>query len=113
MIRPTDVNVTIEQVAGIDTVLVTKVREVYKYDDANNRTNILEGFRYTVVAPAKKYVEFTIKTSKAFITAEQLAAAKDGILKVKVKGFVGRFYPTRDKEYGFTSTAEGLEVVPQ
>lgn len=113
MIRPNDINVTIEQVAGSDTVIVTEVREVFKYDDAGNRTNTLDGFRHSVVAPSKKYADFTIKTQKAFITSEQLAAAKDGVVRVKVKGFVGRFYRTRNNEYAFTSTAESLEVVAQ
>lgn len=116
IIRPSDIKLTIEQVAGSDTVLVTEVREVKKYDAAGNRTDTPDGFRYTAVAPAKKYAEFPIKTSKAFVTPEQLAAAKDGVVKVRVKGFVGRFYRVRkdkDVDYAFTSTAESLEVVAQ
>lgn len=113
MIKPSDITPTIEQVAGSEFVLLTDIREVYKYDESNNRTNVLEGYRYTVVAPAKKYAEFSIKTTRAFVTPEQLAAAKDGVIKVRVKGFAGRFYRTRDREYAFTSTAEGLEIVAQ
>ena len=113
MIKVTDINFSVELIAGSDAVLVTDVREVFKYDDAGNRTNTPDGFRNTVVAPAKKYAEFTIKTAKAFVTPEQLAAAKDGTVKVKVKGFVGRFYRTRGGDYAFTSTAESLEILPQ
>ncbi len=110
MIKVTDIAFSIEQIAGSDIVLLTDIRESYSYEDGK-RTNTLEGFKNTVVAPSRKFTEFTIKTPKAVITPEQLAAAKDGMLKVKVKGFAGRFYRTRDGEYAFTATADALEVV--
>lgn len=111
-------NISIEQVAGSDIVLVTDLREVYKYEN-NKRTDTVDGYRYAVVAPDNKYEQFSIKTAKAFITPEQLAAAKGGVIKVRVKGFKGRFYRSRDtrdtrdtRDYLFTSTAEALEIIP-
>ena len=116
MIRPTDINPTVEQVAGSDIVLVTEIKETFKYENGK-RTDVCDGFRNSVVAPSKKYADFTIKTQKAFVTPEQLAAAKDGVVKVRVRGFVGRFYRVRKEDgsfdYAFTSTADSLEVVAQ
>ena len=116
MIKVTDINVTIEQAACSDTVLVTDMREAFKYENGK-RTDVSDGFRYNVVAPSNKYVDFTIKTQRPFVTPEQLAAAKDGVVKVRVKGFAGRFYRIRSSngniDYAFTATAESLEVVTQ
>lgn len=113
-IKPQDITVTIEQVAKSDTVLLIEIREAFKYENGK-RTDVSDGFRCVVVAPANKYATFNIKTPRAVVTPEQLAAAKDGVIKVKVKGFQGRFYRSRenDKEYLFTATAESLEVVTQ
>lgn len=66
------------------------------------------------MAPDNKFEQFIIKTQQAVVTPEQLAAAKGGVIKVRVHGFVGRFYRVvdRDKvEYAFTSTAERLEII--
>lgn len=110
MLKPENVNITIEQVAGSEVVLLTESREIFKYENGQ-RTDVSDGFRNTVVAPSNKYEQFTVKTPTAVVTPEQLAAAKDGVLKVRIKGFVGRFYRTRTGEYAFTSTAESMEVV--
>ena len=112
MFSPTDLNITIEQVAGSDNVLITDVREVFKYENGK-RTDTLEGYRYNAVAPDNKFQQLNIKTAKPYVTPEQLAAAKGGVIKVRVKGFQGRFYrPRASRDYLFTSTAEALEIIP-
>lgn len=112
MITPNDITLTLEQVAGSDIVLITEVREVFKYENGK-RTDTLDGYRHNAVAPDNKFQQFAIKTAKSFITPEQLAAAKGGVIKVRVKGFQGRFYRPRDsQDYLFTSTAEALEIIP-
>lgn len=109
MIKLADINFTIDQIAKSDTVLVTALKELYRYDESGKRTDQLEGYRYTVVAPDNKYAEFDVKTPTATVTQEQLDAAKGGVIKAKVKGFSGRFYRTRTGDYAFTATAEALE----
>lgn len=109
MIKLAEINFTIEQIAKSDTVLVTAVRELFRYDLGGKRTDESDGYRYTVVAPANKFTEFNIKTPTATVTQEQLDAAKDGVVKAKVKGFSGRFYRTKTGDYAFTATAEALE----
>lgn len=107
-----DIDITIEQVAKSDVVLVTDVREAFKYENGK-RTEASDGFRFTVVAPDNKFQQFSIKAARPFVTPEQLAAAKGGVIKVRVKGFHGRFYRSREtREYLFTSTAEALEIIP-
>lgn len=110
MIRISDIEFTIDQIAGGDTVLLTDIREVFAYE-GGKRTEKPDGFRCTVVAPLRKYTQLTIKVPRAVVTEEQLAASKDGMIKVKVKGFRGRFYRTREGDYAFTSTADAMEVV--
>lgn len=112
MITPSSVTLSIEQIAGSDIVLVIDVREAYKYENGK-RSDALDGYRHTAVAPDNKFEQFTVKTAKAFITPEQLAAAKGGVVKVRVKGFKGRFYRSREThDYLLTSTAEALEIIP-
>lgn len=110
MLKISEIEFTIEQIAGSDIVLLTDIREVFAYEDGKKTTKS-DGYRCTVVAPAAKYVEFSVKTPRAVVTVEQLAAAKDGTIRVKVKGFKGRFYRTRDGDFAFTSTADTMEVV--
>ena len=109
MIKVTDITFTIDQIAKSDTVLITAVKELYHYDVNGKRTDQLEGYRHSVVAPDNKFVELEIKTSTAAVTQEQLDAAKGGVIKAKGKGFSGRFYRTRTGDYAFTATAEALE----
>ena len=109
MLKPSDINFTIEQIAKNDVVLITAVKELWHYDESGKRTDESDGFRYTVVAPANRFTEFNIKTPTATVTQEQLDAAKDGVVKAKVKGFSGRFYRTKTGDYAFTATAEALE----
>ena len=112
MIKIIDINFTIDQIAKSDIVLITAVRELFRYDASGKRTDELEGYRYNVVAPENKYVEFDFKAPTAAITQEQLDAAKGGGVKAKVKGFKGRFYfNSRIKDYAFTATAEAIEVL--
>lgn len=110
MPKISDINLGIEQVAGSDRLLVKDVRESYLYQDGK-RTKEVDGYRYLCVAPDRKYEELSVKTTKAWVTRDQLVAAKGGMIMVKVKGFQGKFYRTRDGEYAFTATAEALEVV--
>lgn len=110
MIKISDITFEIDQIAGSDIVLLTDIREAFAYEDGK-RTDKSDGFRCTVVAPDKKFAEFSIKTPKAVVTPEQLASAKGGMIKVRVKNFEGRFYRTREGDYAFTSIADSMEVV--
>lgn len=113
MLRPESIVVTMEQAANSDVVMLIEIKEAWKYVN-KKRTDELEGYRNLVVAPNNRYEQISIKTPQAVVTPAQLAAAKDGVIKVRVHGFAGRFYRVGDRdkaEYAFTATAERLEII--
>ena len=110
---PTDLcGVSLQNVAGGDVALLIEAsRPVYAYEN-NKRTDTIEGYQTTLVAVGNKYKRFCVKTATPVAKQEQLDAAKDGVLKVRIKGFQGRFYhSSRDDDYILTATAEAIEVL--
>lgn len=110
---PTDLcEVSILSVAGGDVaLLIEESRPIYTYEN-NKRTDTIEGYQTTLVASGNKYKRFSVKTAAPVAKQEQLDAAKDGALKVKIKGFHGRFYySSRENDYVLTATAEAIEVI--
>lgn len=98
-------------IAKGDTVLITGFSKVKKYID-NKPTDQVESIRYACVAPMNHYEGFNVKIQghTPIITDEELEA-KGGSIKVKLKGFEGKFYLDKSGKYQFTSTATGIEVI--
>lgn len=111
MIEITKFIFSLLQVAGSEQVLLTGCLPIKDFVDGKPTDKII-GYRYTLVAPQNKYESFTVKVEQASpaISPEELEA-KGGTVKVKIKGFQGRFYRDRNKEYQFTAKAESVEVI--
>ncbi|WP_160690739.1 hypothetical protein [Clostridium sp. C2-6-12] len=110
MITLNKIIVTLIQVAGSDTVLITDVKPLRTFVDGKI-TDDISNYSYTVVCPDNKYETFSVKieSKQPIITLEELES--EGAIKAKIKGFEGRFYLNRDKEVLFTSKATGLEII--
>lgn len=111
MITINKIKITLPQVAGADTVLITSVRQVKEFQDGKSTDKTI-GYSYSVVCPSNKYEQINIKVEQAqpVITNEELEA-KGGTVKAKVKGFEGKFYQNKNKEVLFSAVATGIEVV--
>ncbi len=112
MIQIPELRFSLSQVAGGENVLATDVRPIKSFVDGKP-TDTISGYRYTIVAPQRKYQNFTVKVEQASpaITPEELEA-KGGSVKCKIKGFEGRFYKDKNSnDYQFTAKAESVEVI--
>lgn len=61
--------------------------------------------------PQNKYDKITVKISGDILISNEQIAQKGGSLKVKFKNLTGKFYRMSNGDYGFSATAEGLEVI--
>lgn len=111
MININKITLTLQQVAGADTILITGVRPMKEFQDGKQTDKVI-GYNYSVVCPANKYEAFSIKIEqeKPTITQEELDA-KGGTAKAKVKAFEGKFYQNKSKDILFTAKATGIEII--
>lgn len=102
----------VKQVAKTDNLLMVGFKPVKEYIDGKLTEKVI-GYNYTVVCPSNKYEQFNIKIEQIepVIKPEELEV-KGGAVKVKVKGFEGRFYQDAQKNVLFTAKAAGIEVLP-
>lgn len=93
-----------------ETALLLEVKKGFVYENGK-ATDRVDHYKYNVVIPQNKYEKITVKISgDALVTNEQIAQ-KGGSLKVKFKNLTGKYYRMSSGEYGFSATAEGMEVI--
>lgn len=110
MLKINQIIFTLQQIAHGDTLLLTDFFPVKEFIDGKPTDKII-AYRYVCVCPMNKYEQIAIRVEQAepILTSEELSSK--GSLKVKPKGFEGRFYRDRSGEFQFTAKATTLEVV--
>ena len=110
MIRVSNIKLSLEQVANAKEILITDIKEVWKYEDGKRKDKII-GYAYEDTAPKNKYEKFSIKVEEKspVITAEELEA-KGGVAKATANDFVGSFYHRGD-DYVFTAKASKVVLL--
>ncbi|WP_085833818.1 hypothetical protein [Clostridium merdae] len=110
MLRINQMIFTLQQIANSDTLLLTDFFPVKEFVDGKSTDKIV-AYRYVCVCPMNKYEQIAIRIeqTEAILTPEELSSK--GSIKVKPKGFEGRFYRDRSGEYQFTAKATTLEVL--
>lgn len=93
-----------------ETALLLKVRKGYAYENGKP-TDRVDHYKYDVVIPQNQYDKITVKISGNALATNEQIAQKGGSIKVKFKNLTGKFYRMSNGEYGFSATAEGLEVI--
>lgn len=109
-ITPFQIIVNEQQVTKGGPMLYIGGRPVKEFKDGKSTEKIV-GYSYTIVCPSNKYEQFQLKVEQPqpLLTPEELEA-KGGTVKVKVKGFEGRFYQNAEKQIIFTAKATAIEV---
>lgn len=111
--KPNDVIILPEQIFNNfadETALLLEVRKGYAYENGK-ATDKVDHHKYDVVIPPNKFDKITVKISGNALATNEQIAQKGGSLKVKFKNLTGKFYRMSNGEYGFSATAEGLEVI--
>lgn len=113
IMKPNDVIILPEQIFNNfadETALLLEVRKGYAYENGK-ATDKVDHHKYDVVIPPNKFDKITVKISGNALATNEQIAQKGGSLKVKFKNLTGKFYRMSNGEYGFSATAEGLEVI--
>lgn len=102
---------TMLQVMGGTTGILTEVAEDLEYDKNTNRpTGKSNGTKYSVACPARQYMTINVKVpSGPIITKEELEAATEPIY-ITFEGFEGRFYNI-DNNIGLSCRADKAAIV--
>lgn len=111
--RVSDIIVTSKQIfnnSTDETALLLEVRKGFAYENGK-ATDKVDHHKYDVVIPQNKFDKITVKISGDALATNEQIAQKGGSLKVKFKNLTGKFYRMSNSEYGFSATAEGMEVV--
>ncbi len=93
-----------------ETALLLTVRDGIAYENGKP-TGKVDHHKYDIVIPQNKYDKITVKISGDILISNEQIAQKGGSLKVKFKNLTGKFYRMSNGDYGFSATAEGLEVI--
>lgn len=113
IMKITDVIINTKQIfnnSADETALLLEVRKGYAYENGK-ATDRVDHHKYDVVIPQNKFDKITVKISGDALATNEQIAHKGGSLKVKFKNLAGKFYRMSNGEYGFSATAEGLEVL--
>lgn len=111
MIKITDIQLTLEQVAHSTNVLLIDCKPVKEFVDGKPTDKIV-AYNYVVVAPQNKFANFSVKIEGAssLVSSEQIQS-NGGNIEVTFSGFIGRFFRSKTGDYLFTSKATGLEIL--
>ncbi len=105
------IGLTMPQVMGSTTGILTEVVDDLEYDRTTNRpTGKSNGTKYSVACPARQYMTITVKVpGEPVVTQEMIEAAADPIL-ITFDGFEGKFYKVGEN-IGLTCRAEKAAIV--
>ncbi len=108
--RISDLKITKEQFTNVGPIILVDVREVFAYKDGE-RTDHLQGFKYHVIAPKRKYDSAYVRVDglTPIITNEELEESDTPVI-VDFEGFEGRFYKYNN-DYAFTAKATAIKIV--
>lgn len=112
MIKPENLIISLETVAGSKKVILVNTAESKVYKDGKV-TEEIDGYRYEVVALDNKYEKFQVKVegTNPIVTQEAIDAS-DKPIYVTFDGFEGRFYMnSQSHSYMFTAKAKNMIVL--
>jgi len=106
--RIEDVNLSLEQIANDDVVLLLETRPYYAYVN-QQKTDKVEGYTYVCCCPKQKYERIMVKieSSQPIIENDKIVADT----YVSFDGFNGRFYRDRNGVYQLSCKAEAVHLV--
>lgn len=107
-IKVEDIKLTKEQITKGGTMILVDVAPYFKYKD-NEKTDIVEGYRYTVALPNQKFEKIGVKVAGN----QQLEISDDdSMMQVDFTGFEAKFFRNfKTKEYILTANADSIEVI--
>lgn len=110
MIRINEIEISLEQIAKGNTLILVDIAPYKEYVDGK-ATDKTMGYRYTCVCPDNKFEKITIKVeeSKPLLSSEEIALT--GTIKVSPLGFEGRFYRDKNGEYILSAKAKEIKEV--
>lgn len=109
----TDITISsIESIAGSQPLILTAVKEDYKYLNGK-RTNEQIGYIYTVVCTGRNYDRLSVKvpSSKAIISSKELESSTEAIC-VAFTGFEGKIYRNfQTNDYFLSCKAQEVTII--
>lgn len=111
MLKPSDINLIIEQVTNDSELIVTNVEPKREY--SNGKYGAVIGTKYKLVIPKRGYEQLTISTDELLpvISQEQIDAS-DNPIYVEPVNFTAKFYKNYVKnEYFLTAKADTMNII--
>lgn len=102
-------DLTAEQVLGSNYAMAVSIADWREYGADKQPTKLL-GSRLTVLAPAKRYKEVTVKIPSTLPFSQKDLDEADGIY-IRFKDFSGKCYRANDGTCPVTATASGIEII--
>ena len=112
MLKVTDFEYSFNLVTKSNSAILISVSDVNEYADGKPTGKRL-GTRYSCIAPARKYSEFSVKVADTApcLTQEQIDKVSQPVM-VSFDDFVGKFYKIRNTcEYAFSATASKINLL--